>query len=51
MNTNTIKCELCKEPEDKEYYLDDLRVCRNCYEEAQNIDADIIGERQENFCN
>ena len=35
MNTNTIKCELCREFEDDEYYLDNFRVCRNCYEESK----------------
>ena len=35
-----MKCEICKEQIEKQdedkYYLDDIMVCRICFEEEQN---------------
>ena len=45
ITTNYWRCDLCKEligEEQKEFYLDDLRVCQSCYEsETENCEITI----------
>lgn len=42
-----IRCEMCKEEiEGEEYYLDDLTICKLCYEESLENDDRCFDEHK-----